>query len=208
LRFSLNLPATEKGKLPSMSLPIHSAMTDEQLLEAILRQDAKAQRLLYERFARKMFGVCLRYTRNREEAEDYLQDGFLKVFQKLSSFKNEGSLEGWIRRVIVNTCLGNIRQQKLQWNDLGEANEPMEAAVAIDKLQTTDLLELIRQLPPGFRTVFNLYAIEGYSHKEIAELLNITEGTSKSQFARARASLADKLSDLEKERGLLATHKE
>lgn len=191
-----------------MSLPTHSAMTDEQLLEAILRQDAKAQRLLYERFARKMFGVCLRYTRNKEEAEDYLQDGFLKVFQKLSSFKKEGSLEGWIRRVIVNTCLDHIRNQKLQWNELDELNEPVEAAVVIDKLHATDLLELIRQLPPGFRTVFNLYAIEGYSHKEIGGLLNISEGTSKSQFARARASLVEKITELEKDRGLLTTHKE
>ena len=191
-----------------MSLPTHSAMTDEQLLEAILRQDAKAQRLLYERFARKMFGVCLRYTRNKEEAEDYLQDGFLKVFQKLSSFKKEGSLEGWIRRVIVNTCLDHIRNQKLQWNELDELNEPVEAAVVMDKLHATDLLELIRQLPPGFRTVFNLYAIEGYSHKEIGGLLNISEGTSKSQFARARASLVEKITELEKDRGLLTTHKE
>lgn len=191
-----------------MSLPTHSAMTDEQLLEAILRQDAKAQRLLYERFARKMFGVCLRYTRNKEEAEDYLQDGFLKVFQKLSSFKKEGSLEGWIRRVIVNTCLDHIRNQKLQWNELDELNEPVETAVVMDKLHATDLLELIRQLPPGFRTVFNLYAIEGYSHKEIGGLLNISEGTSKSQFARARASLVEKITELEKDRGLLTTHKE
>lgn len=182
-------------------------MTDEQLLEAILRQDAKAQRLLYERFARKMFGVCLRYTRSREEAEDYLQDGFLKVFQKLSSFKKEGSLEGWIRRVIVNTCLGHIRQQKLSWDELDEINEPAEAAEVLDKLHASDLLELIRQLPAGFRTVFNLYAIEGYAHQEIASLLGISEGTSKSQFARARRQLVEKVNRLQQERGLLTAGK-
>ena len=191
-----------------MSLPTHSAMTDEQLLEAILRQDAKAQRLLYERFARKMFGVCLRYTRNREEAEDYLQDGFLKVFQKISSFKNEGSLEGWIRRVIVNSCLDHLRQQKMQWNEMDEATEPAENAEVLDKLQASDLLELIRQLPPGFRTVFNLFAIEGYSHKEIGEMLNISEGTSKSQFARARMNLVDKVNKLQQENGLLTAGNE
>lgn len=191
-----------------MSLPTHSAMTDEQLLEAILRQDAKAQRLLYERFARKMFGVCLRYTRNREEAEDYLQDGFLKVFQKISSFKNEGSLEGWIRRVMVNTCLDHLRQQKMQWNEMDEATEPAENAEVLDKLQASDLLELIRQLPPGFRTVFNLFAIEGYSHKEIGEMLNISEGTSKSQFARARMNLVDKVNRLQQEKGLLTAGNE
>lgn len=185
-----------------MYLPTHSTMTDEQLLEAILRQDAKAQRLLYERFARKMFGVCLRYTRNREEAEDFLQDGFLKVFQKLSSYKGEGSLEGWIRRVIVNTCLDHIRQQKMLWNDFEEVNEPAEDATVLNKLQAADLLELIRQLPPGFRTVFNLFAIEGYSHKEIGDLLNISEGTSKSQFARARMNLAEKVNRLQQEKGL------
>lgn len=190
-----------------MILPTHSAMTDEQLLEAILRQDAKAQRLLYDRFARKMFGVCLRYTRSREEAEDYLQDGFLKVFQKLSSFKNEGSLEGWIRRVIVNTCLGHIRQQKMGWDELDEVNEPAEEAEVLDKLQASDLLELIRQLPPGFRTVFNLFAIEGYAHKEIAALLSISEGTSKSQFARARRQLVEKVNRLQQERGLLTAGK-
>lgn len=191
-----------------MSLPTHSAMTDEQLLEAILRQDAKAQRLLYERFARKMFGVCLRYTRNKEEAEDYLQDGFLKVFQKISSFKNEGSLEGWIRKVMVNTCLDHLRQQKMQWNEIDEANEPVENAEVLDKLQASDLLEMIRQLAPGFRTVFNLFAIEGYSHKEIGEMLNISEGTSKSQFARARMHLVERVNKLQQEKGLLTAGNE
>lgn len=185
-----------------MYLPNHSEMTDAQLLEAILRQDAKAQRLLYERFARKMFGVCLRYTKTKAEAEDYLQDGFLKVFQKLSSYKGEGSLEGWIRRVIVNTCLDHIRQQKVHWNELEAVHEPAENAKVLEKLQASDLLDIIRQLPPGFRTVFNLFAIEGYTHKEIAEMLNISEGTSKSQYARARMSLVEKVNNIQQEKGL------
>lgn len=190
-----------------MSLPTSNAMTDEQLLEAILRQDATAQRRLYEKYARKMFGVCLRYARSREEAEDLLQDGFLKVFQKLSSFKCEGSLEGWIRRVIVNTSLDYIRQQKLQWADPETIEEPGTDAGVIEKMNAGELLALIQQLPTGFRTVFNLYAIEGYSHREIGEMLQISEGTSKSQYARARVQLMERINVLQQEKTVVNDHK-
>jgi RNA polymerase sigma-70 factor (ECF subfamily) len=199
--------ATENADFPSMSLPTSNAMTDEQLLEAILRQDATAQRRLYEKYARKMFGVCLRYARSREEAEDLLQDGFLKVFQKLSSFKNEGSLEGWIRRVIVNTSLDYIRQQKLQWADPETIEEPGTDAGVIEKMNAGELLALIQQLPTGFRTVFNLYAIEGYSHREIGEMLQISEGTSKSQYARARVQLMERINVLQQEKIVVNDHK-
>ena len=190
-----------------MSLPTSNAMTDEQLLEAILRQDATAQRRLYEKYARKMFGVCLRYARSREEAEDLLQDGFLKVFQKLSSFKSEGSLEGWIRRVIVNTSLDYIRQQKLQWADPETIEEPGTDAGVIEKMNAGELLALIQQLPTGFRTVFNLHAIEGYSHREIGEMLQISEGTSKSQYARARVQLMERINGLQQEKTVVNDHK-
>lgn len=199
--------ATENPDFPSMSLPNSNAMTDEQLLEAILRQDATAQRRLYEKYSRKMFGVCLRYARSREEAEDLLQDGFLKVFQKLSSFKNEGSLEGWIRRVMVNTSLDHIRQQKLQWADPETIEEPGTDAGVIEKMNAGELLALIQQLPTGFRTVFNLYAIEGYSHREIGEMLQISEGTSKSQYARARVQLMERINVLQQEKTVVNDHK-
>lgn len=164
-------------------------MTDEQLVEALLRQDAGAQRQLYERYSRRMFGVCMRYAKSQEEAEDLLQEGYLKVFQKISSYKNQGSLEGWIRRVIINTALDYLRRQKINWTGIEHMPEQAEAPPVLDHLHVKDLLQVIQQLPAGFRTVFNLYAIEGYTHKEIGELLGISENTSKSQYSRARANL-------------------
>ncbi len=177
-------------------------MTDEQLVEAILLQNASAQRLLYDRYARKMFGVCLRYSRGREEAEDLLQEGFIKVFQKLSSFKGEGALEGWIRRVMINTALDYIRQQKLSWTDIDSIQEPGEYPEIMDKMGSAALLNLIQKLPAGFRTIFNLYAIEGYNHKEIGEMLNISEGTSKSQYSRARSQLMLMVLEMNSEKSL------
>jgi RNA polymerase sigma factor (sigma-70 family) len=172
-----------------MTLPTRNEMNDEQLLSAVLREEPAAQRLLYDRFSRRMFGVCLRYCKHREEAEDVLQEGFVKVFQRIRSFNSQGSLEGWIRRVIVNTALEMLRKQKMVWTELQETDEPVMLATADTELDTESLLILIQGLPAGYRTVFNLFAIEGYSHREIAEMMGITEGTSKSQYARARAEL-------------------
>ena len=121
-------------------------MTDEQILEAILREDASAQRLLYEKFARKMFSVCLRYTKQREEAEDLLQEGFIKVFQKISSFKAEGSLEGWIRRVMVNTALDHLRQQKMLWTDLAEIKEEGDEPVIGQEIGAAELMAELQKL--------------------------------------------------------------
>ncbi|MBL7923776.1 MAG: RNA polymerase sigma factor [Bacteroidia bacterium] len=179
-------------------------MTDEQLVEAILRQDASAQRLLYDRYARRMFGVCLRYAKGREEAEDLLQEGFIKVFQKISSFKAQGSLEGWIRRVMVNTALDYLRQQKLVWTELDEINDPGEDPSIGEQLGAREILVLVQKLPAGFRTIFNLYAIEGFSHREIAGMLDISEGTSKSQYSRARSQLISLVNELNKESSLTA----
>jgi RNA polymerase sigma factor (sigma-70 family) len=174
-------------------------MTDEQILEALLREDASAQRLLYDKFARKMFGVCLRYTKQREEAEDLLQEGFIKVFQKISSYKAEGSLEGWIRRVMVNTALDYLRQQKMHWTDLEDVVEAGSEPVIGHEIGAGELMAELQKLPVGYKTVFNLHAIEGYSHKEIGVLLGVSEGTSKSQYSRARNQLMMLVQELNKE---------
>lgn len=167
-------------------------MTDEELVQGCVKKDPRAQKHLYDKFSRKMMGVCMRYSQSTEEAEDVLQNGFISIFLNIESFKGSGSLEGWIRRIIVNTALTNIRKnKKLQQNIelesvefmLPSTNEVSETSGA------KDLLKVIQTLPTGFRTVFNLYAIEGYSHKEIGDLLGISEGTSKSQYSRAKAHL-------------------
>lgn len=167
-------------------------MTDEQLIQGCVDGNADAQRQLYETYARKMMGVCLRYASDYEEAQDILQDGFVKVFQKLGSFQGKGSLEGWIRRTIVNTALDNFRRNKAQRQqiDLASVDYLLESDEDIlSNLAAKDLLLIIQKLPSGYRTVFNLFALEGYSHKEIADQLEISENTSKSQFRKAKAYL-------------------
>ncbi len=196
--------ATTSSVYPSMHILNRKEMTDEQLVEAILRQQAPAQRLLYDKYARKMFGVCLRYAKGKEEAEDLLQEGFIKVFQKLSSYKAEGSLEGWIRRIIINTSLDYIRRQKINWTDIEHIHEPGSEPEIMQKMGTLELLSLVQKLPTGFRTIFNLYAVEGFSHREIGVMLNISEGTSKSQYSRARSQLLQMLCEINKENSIHA----
>jgi RNA polymerase sigma-70 factor (ECF subfamily) len=168
-------------------------LTDEQLVKKCLEKDSLAQKQLFDSFSRKMMGVCLRYTKDVEEAQDVLQIGFVKVFEKLHLFNNEGSLEGWIRKVLVNTALDQIRKnKKFDDNvDLSKVDYSMatENENVLDQLSANDLLKIIQAMPTGFRTVFNLYAIEGYSHQEIADQLNISINTSKSQYSRARVYL-------------------
>lgn len=168
-------------------------MDEEQLVKKCLEKDALAQKQLFEFYSRRMMGVCLRYSKDSEEAQDVLQMGFIKVFEKLHMYNFKGSLEGWIRKIIVNTALDIIRKNKKFMNDvemdkvdyqLHNHNEN-----ALDSLSAQDLLKVIQEMPTGFRTVFNMFAIEGYSHKEIAEELNISVNTSKSQYSRARAHL-------------------
>lgn len=169
---------------------------DEGFIEKCLRNDPRAQEALYKAFAPKMFGVCLRYTRNQMEAEDILQEGFIKVFRYLKDYRNDGSLEGWIRRTMVNTAINFFRKSAKYQNDLPiEEAEPInhDEENAIDKLSAAELLEFIRELPDGYRMVFNLNIIEGYTHREIGEMLNISENTSKSQLSRARGVLQAKL---------------
>lgn len=167
-------------------------MTDEEIVEGCIKQNAIAQKQLYDKFAKKMMGVCLRYCDNKYEGEDVLQNGFISVFENIKSYKGTGSLEGWVRRIIINTALTNIRRTKnLKYNVEIESVEYgiMDTNYSADNFAVKELLKIIQTLPVGFRTVFNLHAIEGYSHKEIGEMMGITEGTSKSQFSRAKAHL-------------------
>ena len=143
-----------------------------------------------------MKGVCLRYSKNETEAEDVLQDSFIKAFDKLETFKNEGALGGWLRKITVNTALEFYRKNKLDSQLLTDDIENIDDEInAIQKLELDDLVFKIQQLPTGFRTVFNLYAIEGYNHKEIGELLSISNGTSKSQYSRAKKLLIKMIED-------------
>lgn len=167
-------------------------MTDEELVKQCILNNPIAQKLLFERFNRKMMGVCLRYAGRSEEAEDMLQNGFIRIFEKIGTFKGLGSLEGWIRRIVVNEALTYLRKNKaMQMNiDIDDIKYKLPSSSHVgESLNVKDLLNIIQQLPLGFRTVFNMYAIEGYSHKEIAEQLGISEGTSKSQYSRAKTHL-------------------
>lgn len=151
------------------------------------------QEELYRRFSPRMYAVCLRYAGSAEEAEDILQEGFIKIFKKLDSFRGEGSFEGWIRRIFVNTAIEHFRRKRY----LQPVTEKEENSIegkslsALDGLAEKDILALVRQLSPGYRTVFNMYVVEGYTHKEIGDMLGISEGTSKSQLSRAKVILQD-----------------
>ena len=178
-------------------------MDDSALVKKCIKGDARAQRALFDKFAPKMLGVCMRYSKNIDQAEDVLQDGFVKVFTKLSNYSGNGSLEGWIRRIIVNTALDEIRRNvKFQNNvNVDDIDYKLELdSHIVEGLAADDLMKLINDLPDGYRAVFNMFAIEGYSHKEIAMQLNISENTSKSQYSRARAYLKTKLEELGIER--------
>ena len=173
-------------------------MEIKQLIRGCLDGNRKAQKQFYEHFAPKMMGVCLRYANDVEMAEDFLQEGFIKVFINLKSYRSEGSIEGWVRKVIVNTALEVLRK-----NDVLKYSVDIETAIqvsvtrpdALSRLTTAELLKHIQALPTGFRTVFNLFAIEGYTHREIAEMLTISEGTSKSQYARAKNWLQKRIGE-------------
>ncbi|MEJ6979858.1 sigma-70 family RNA polymerase sigma factor [Pedobacter sp. P351] len=171
----------------------------EDLLEGCRRSDHRTQELLYKSLASKMLGVCMRYARDQFEAEDMLQTGFVKVFKKVNEFRGEGSFEGWIRRIMVNTAIESYRKNQRMMNlvDIEEVYDAPQVTFDMNRLEVDDLMNLIQQLSSGYKLVFNLYAIEGYSHKEIADQLGITEGASKSQLSRARAILRDKLSKLD-----------
>ena len=159
--------------------------------------------MLFEKFAPKMLGVCIRYTKDVEQAEDVLQDGFVKIFTKLDHYNGVGSLDGWVRRIMVNTALDQIRKNLKHQDDvaLDQVEYKLEKdGHILEGLMEEDLLKLISEMPIGYKTVFNMFAIEGYSHKEIADEMGISENTSKSQYSRARAFLKAKLEELGIER--------
>ena len=169
-------------------------MTVELMLAGCIRNNAAAQEALYNRFSPRMLGVCYRFAKNREDAEDMLQEGFIKVFTQIHQYRNEGALEGWIRRIIVHTCINILKKNKKfsESVDIIHANSiHIKEEVIPSIMQAKQVVECIRSLPIGYRTVLNLYAIEGYSHKEIAGMLDIEESTSRSQYTRAKAMLED-----------------
>ncbi len=167
-------------------------MTEQSILAGCLQNDSAAHRELYNRYSPKMFSVCYRFAQNREDAEDMLQEGFIKVFLQINTFQNKGSFEGWIRRIIVHTCINFLKKYK-------KFNESIDLAYASylqikeetmpSIMQAKQVVECIRLLPIGYRTVLNLYAIEGYNHKEIAGMLDIEESTSRSQYTRSKTML-------------------
>lgn len=183
-----------------MKFQIYRAKETE-LIEGCLQQNRKAQHSLYQLFAGKMFALCCRYVKDRAEAEDVLITSFTKVFEKISQYKGKGSFEGWIRRVVVNESLTYLRRNKNMYLEMdieAAAYEPDYHKLE-NQLEADDLMKMIEELPVGYRTVFNLYAIDGFSHQEIADQLGISENTSKSQLSRARALLQKKLTKIEKE---------
>jgi RNA polymerase sigma-70 factor (ECF subfamily) len=172
--------------------------SDEDLIEGCIREDRQMQGMLYKKYADKMFAVCLRYTNSRQEAEDVLQEAFIKIFDKISKFRREGSFEGWMRRIMVNTALRSWekRANKFEPGDLDNVQEPMTTVSVLDGIGAKEIMAMIDKLPEGYKVVFNLFAVEGYSHKEIGELLNINESTSRSQYARARRNLKQMIEKL------------
>jgi RNA polymerase sigma factor (sigma-70 family) len=171
-----------------------STMTEEAILRGCLQNNAVAQKDLYSRYSAKMLAVCYRFAHNREDAEDMLQEGFIKVFSQIHTFRNQGAFEGWVRRIIVHTCINNLKKNK-KFNesvDLIHATSMQVREESVPSIvQAKQVVECIRILPLGYRTVLNLYAIEGYSHREIGDMLDIEESTSRSQYTRAKQMLED-----------------
>ena len=171
-------------------------MTEEAILQGCLQNNATSQRELYSRYSPKMLAVCYRFAHNREDAEDMLQEGFIKVFSQIHTFRSQGAFEGWIRRIVVHTCINHLKKNK-RFNesvDIIHANSIQVREESVPSIvQAKQIVECIRLLPMGYRTVLNLYAIEGYTHKEIAEMLDIEESTSRSQYTRAKQMLEEVL---------------
>ncbi len=169
-------------------------MTLEELIIQCKKQDAKAQGELYERYNRILFAICLRYSPNYAEAEDNLQDAFLTIFKKVGQYKGKGSFEGWIKRVTVNTVLQKYRKQRhFEIVDEGEIEDEEDLEIESEQIPLDFLLKIVQELPDRYRLVFSMYVLDGYQHKEIAEMLGITDGTSKSNLARARSILKNKI---------------
>lgn len=180
-------------------------ITELDLLRGCLDGDRRMQEELYRRFSPRMYAVCLRYAGKAEEAEDILQEGFIKVFKKLDSFRGDGSFEGWMRRIFVNTAIEHFRRKRYLIPVTEKEENTLEGKYTsvLDELGAKDILALVQELSPGYRTVFNMYVVEGYTHKEIADMLGISEGTSKSQLSRAKVILQDMVRTfIDKQRGV------
>lgn len=181
-----------------MQFKIYRAREND-VIEGCRRRERDAQRHLYETFSSKMYGICYRYIKDSMEAEDVLVTAFTKIFEKIDQFKNEGSFEGWIRRIVVNEALTSLRKRRNMYleKELESIDRDPNYTYLCDNLETEDLIRMVQELPTGYRLVFNMYAIDGYSHKEIADSLGISENTSKSQLSRARTYLQKMLREEE-----------
>ncbi len=171
--------------------------SEDELIKGCVKRERSAQQCLYDTYSSKMYAICYRYTKDEMEAEDVLVTAFTKIFERIEQFKGEGSFEGWIRRVVVNEALTWLRRNRSMYleTELEAADREPDYSSISDQLEVEDLLKMIHELPTGYRMVFNLYAIDGYSHKEIADQLGISENTSKSQLSRARTYLQKLLVD-------------
>jgi RNA polymerase sigma factor (sigma-70 family) len=193
--------------IKTILMNLTSTFSESSLIENCINGNRKSQKQLYDMYSPKMFSVCLRYSKNQMDAEDVLQDGFVKLFNNLHRFRGEGSFDGWVRRIFVNTAIEHIRRKNLNTT----CGEGLENSVvdkqqnALDNLYEKDLIRTSMTLSEGYRTVFNLYAVEGYSHKEIASQLGITESTSKSQFSRAKALLRNIIQNKSAKKGMSVT---
>jgi RNA polymerase sigma factor (sigma-70 family) len=165
----------------------------DELIKLCANNDQKAQKEIYQLFAGKLFSICLKYSKNKQEAQDNFQDGFIVIFDKIGQFNFKGSFEGWLKRVMINTVLLKYRKKNVLNIVLEDIPDEVVVEVDDDEISLEFLLNLINELPDRYRMVFNLYALDGYSHKEISEMMQIAEGTSKSNLARARAILKQKI---------------
>jgi RNA polymerase sigma-70 factor, ECF subfamily len=176
-------------------------MEETDIIKGCLKNDRASQKLLYERFYGKMMGVCMRYAKDRDEAKDILHEGYMKVFDKLKNFGNKGSFEGWIRRIMVNAAIDHLRRNKHDYLIVNTVYASDQAGVVADepddniinRVDQEEVMKAVQNLSPAYRAVFNLYVIEEYSHKEISEILDISEGTSKSNLAKAKFNLKKNL---------------
>ena len=178
-----------------MSEQSNHTLSESDLIQGCIDGSRQTQEILYKRFSPKMYSVCLRYSGNVEDANDLLQEGFIKIFKNLEKFRGDGSFEGWIRRIFVNTSIEHFRKKVKLYNVADVQENTIEAVElnALDSMAEKDIIFLVNELAPGYKAVFNMHVIEGYSHKEIADILGITEGTSKSQLARAKGVLKKSL---------------
>jgi RNA polymerase sigma factor (sigma-70 family) len=175
-------------------------LTEKELISGCIKRDVKCQRMLFDKYAGRLMTICRRYSCDKQEGEDMLQEAFIRVFSYIDQYKFQGSLEGWLRRITANAALKILQNKKIHFSEIREEQQIVHAidTDALSNLSEDELLELISNLPDGYRVVFNLYVMEGYSHDEIAQMLNIKPATSRSQLHKARAMLKEQIISLQK----------